>query len=228
MRGPIRRPRKDNVNQFIRARQVRVIFPDGENEVLPTPVGVRKAKELGLDLVMISPTADPPVCKVMDYGEFTYQEKKKQHEAKKKQHRIEVKEVKFRPNTDDHDYDFKKKHAMRFLNEGNKVKATVFFRGREIMHSDLGRKMLQTLAADLAELGEVEGYPRMEGRQMHVIFSPKKKKATPKSSDGAARETMREPSQTAAAGPSDGGASEVAQEREPAEAVEAHSEASGR
>jgi translation initiation factor IF-3 len=172
---PIRRARKQNVNEFIRAREVRVVFPDGVTEVLPTLVGVRKAKDLGLDLVLVSPSAIPPVCKVIDYGEFTYQEKKKKNEAKKKQHRIEVKEVKFRPNTDDHDYNFKKNHALRFLEEGNKVKATVFFRGREITHADLGRKLLVSLTADIAALGEPEGQPRLEGRAMHMIFGPKKK-----------------------------------------------------
>ena len=162
------------MNEFIRAREVRVVFPDGVTEVLPTLVGVRKAKELGLDLVLVSPSADPPVCKVIDYGEFTYQEKKKKNEAKKKQHRIEVKEVKFRPNTDQHDYNFKKNHALRFLEEGNKVKATVFFRGREITHSNLGYKLLTSLIAEIAEHGEPEGSPRMEGRSMHVIIGPKK------------------------------------------------------
>ena len=118
----------------------------------------------------------------MDYGEYTYQEKKKKNEAKKKQHRMEVKEVKFRPNTDDHDYNFKKNHALRFLKEGNKVKAVVFFRGREITHADLGRKMLASLAKDVEDFGEMEGRPRLEGRQMHVIIGPrktKKKEETP-------------------------------------------------
>ncbi len=144
--------------------------------MLETRDAIRKAKGFGLDLVLVSPSARPPVCKVMDYGEFTYQEKKKKNEAKKKQHRIEVKEVKFRPNTDQHDYDFKKNHAVRFLEEGNKVKATVFFRGREITHANLGEKLIYRLAADLAELGDVEGRPRLEGRMMHVIIGPKKKK----------------------------------------------------
>jgi translation initiation factor IF-3 len=112
----------------------------------------------------------------MDYGEYTYQEKKKKNEAKKKQHRMEVKEVKFRPNTDDHDYNFKKNHALRFLKDGNKVKAVVFFRGREITHSDLGQKILASLAKDVADFGEMEGRPRLEGRQMHVIIGPRKNK----------------------------------------------------
>ena len=144
--------------------------------MLDTRDAIRKARAIGLDLVLVSPTARPPVCKVMDYGEYTYQERKKKSEAKKKQHRIEVKEVKFRPNTDQHDYEFKKKHAVRFLEEGNKVKATVFFRGREITHANLGEKLIYRLAADLAELGDVEGRPRLEGRMMHVIIGPKKKK----------------------------------------------------
>ncbi len=142
---------------------------------MPTPVGIQRAKALGLDLVLVSPSAEPPVCKIIDYGEYTYQEKKKKNEAKKKQHRIEIKEVKFRPNTDQHDYDFKKNHALRFLKDGNKVKATVFFRGREITHANLGEKLIFRLAGDLAELGDVEGRPRLEGRMMHVIIAPKKK-----------------------------------------------------
>ena len=153
-----------------------MVFPDGKTEVLPTPVALRRAKELELDLVLVSPTADPPVAKIIDYGEYAYQQKKRQHEAKKKQHVIEVKEVKFRPNTDDHDYSFKKNHAVRFLQEGNKVKATVAFRGREITHSDLGRGLLEKLVGELAEWGAVEGRPRMEGRLMHVIITPKKAK----------------------------------------------------
>ncbi len=144
--------------------------------MLPTHVAIQKAKAIGLDLVLVSPTADPPVAKVMDHGEYTYLEKKKKNEAKKKQHRIEVKEVKFRPNTDRHDYNFKKNHALRFLKEGNKVKAVVFFRGREITHANLGEKILRALTKDVEELGEVEGRPRLEGRQMHVIIGPRKTK----------------------------------------------------
>ncbi|MBI3666034.1 MAG: translation initiation factor IF-3 [Acidobacteria bacterium] len=174
--APRQRGRRDNVNQFIRAREVRVVFPDGKVEVLPTPVAVRQAKELDLDLVLVSPTADPPVAKIIDYGEWAYQQKKRQHEAKKKQHVMDLKEVKFRPNTDEHDYAFKRNHALRFLQEGNKVKATVAFRGREITHADLGRGLLEKLVAELGEQGTVEGRPRMEGRLMHVIISPKKSK----------------------------------------------------
>src|SRR3954469_12929814 len=172
---PPRRPRiRENVNEAIRAREVRAVFPDGSVEIMPTPAAVRKAQDLGLDLILIAPTAEPPVAKAMDYGQWQYENKKKQHEAKRKQHVIQVKELKFRPNTDDHDYDFKKNHAIRFLKEGNRVKAVVQFRGREIAHTDLGRKLLLRFAEDLTPYGITDGPPRMEGRNAHVLFSPVK------------------------------------------------------
>jgi translation initiation factor IF-3 len=147
---------------------------------MPTPAAVRRAQDLGLDLIVIAPTAEPPVAKAMDYGQWQYENKKKQHEAKKKQHVIQVKELKFRPNTDDHDYDFKKNHAMRFLKEGNRVKAVVQFRGREIAHTELGKKLLLRFAEDLNGVGAIEGQPRLEGRNAHVIISPVKATAAPK------------------------------------------------
>jgi translation initiation factor IF-3 len=172
---PPRRPRiRENVNEAIRAREVRAVFPDGSVEILPTPVAIRKAKDLGFDLIVVSPTAEPPVAKAMDYGQWQYENKKKQHEAKKKQHVILVKELKFRPNTDDHDYDFKVKHAIRFLQEGNRVKAVVQFRGREIAHVDLGKKLLVRFAEDLKEHGTAESQPRLEGRNAHLLLSPVK------------------------------------------------------
>lgn len=172
---PPRRPRiRENVNEAIRSKEVRAVFPDGSVEVLPTLVAVRKAKDMGLDLIVVSPTAEPPVAKAMDYGQWQYENKKKQHEAKRKQHIILVKELKFRPNTDDHDYDFKLKHAVRFLQEGNRVKAVVQFRGREIAHVDLGKKLLLRFSEDLKEHGTMEGQPRLEGRNAHVLFSPLK------------------------------------------------------
>jgi translation initiation factor IF-3 len=179
---PPRRPRiRENVNEAIRAREVRAVFPDGSVEVMPTQAAIRRAQDLGLDLILIAPTAEPPVAKAMDYGQWQYENKKKQQEAKKKQHVIQVKELKFRPNTDDHDYEFKKNHAIRFLEEGNRVKAVVQFRGREIAHVDLGQKLLMRFAKDLAQYGAVEGYPRLEGRNAHVIISPvKKDKEKPK------------------------------------------------
>lgn len=176
---PPRRPRvRENVNEAIRVREVRAVFPDGSVEIMPTLTAVRKAQDMGLDLILIAPTAEPPVAKAMDYGQWQYENKKKQHEAKKKQHVIQVKELKFRPNTDDHDYDFKKNHAIRFLQEGNRVKAVVQFRGREIAHVDLGKNLLLRFAQDLQSYGSVEGSPRLEGRNAHVIISPTK--AAPK------------------------------------------------
>jgi translation initiation factor IF-3 len=179
--GPRRPKIRENVNEAIRVPEVRAVFPDGDVAVLPTGDAIRRAKELGLDLILVSPTAVPPVAKAMDYGQWQYEQKKKAHDTRKKQHVIQVKELKFRPNTDDHDYDFKKNHALRFLNEGNRVKAIVQFRGREIAHTDLGRKLLLRFAEDLAGVGTVEGQPRLEGRNAHIIISPVKQ-AQPKES----------------------------------------------
>lgn len=171
---PRKQQRRENVNESIRYREVRAVFPDGVTEVMPTQVALRKAQELGLDLVVVAPTATPPVAKAIDYGHYQYELKKKQHEAKKKQHVVQVKELKFRPNTDDHDYEFKKNHAIRFLKDGNRVKAVVQFRGREIAHADLGKKLLMRFAEDLTEFGNVEGVPRLEGRNAHILISPTK------------------------------------------------------
>src|SRR5664279_605232 len=165
---PRRQNRRENVNESIRAREVRAVFPDGTTEVMPTSAALRRAQELGLDLVLVAPTAVPPVAKAVDFGHYQYEQKKKQ------QHVVQVKELKFRPNTDDHDYDFKKNHAIRFLQEGNRVKAVVQFRGREIAHADLGKKLLMRFGADLTAYGTVEGMPRMEGRNAHVLISPVK------------------------------------------------------
>src|SRR5215475_3111375 len=171
---PRRQNRRENVNESIRVREVRAVFPDGTAEVMPTQVALRKAQEMGLDLVLVAPTAVPPVAKAVDFGHYQYEQKKKQHEAKKKQHVVQVKELKFRPNTDDHDYEFKKNHAIRFLQEGNRVKAVVQFRGREIAHAELGKKLLTRFAEDLAVYGSVEGVPRLEGRNAHILISPSK------------------------------------------------------
>ena len=169
-----RQNRRDNLNEGIRAREVRAVFPDGTTEVMPTSAALRKAQELGLDLVLVAPTAVPPVAKAVDFGHYQYEQKKKQHDAKKKQHVVQVKELKFRPNTDDHDYEFKRNHAIRFLQESNRVKTVVQFRGREIAHADLGKKLLMRFAADLAGHGSVEGVPRLEGRNAHILISPTK------------------------------------------------------
>ena len=193
------RPRiRENVNEAIRAREVRAVFPDGVVAVMPTMEAVRKAQELGLDLILVSPTAEPPVAKAMDYGQWQYENKKKQHDARKKQHVIQVKELKFRPNTDDHDYDFKLNHAVRFLKEGNRVKAVVQFRGREIAHVDLGQKLLQRFAKDLAGIGQIDGSMRLEGKHYHVIFSPVKV-AVPTKEPAAKEKSATKPPDTGTA-----------------------------
>ncbi len=133
---------------------------------------MRLAEEFGLDLVEISPNANPPVCKVMDYGKFKYEQQKRESEARKKQKTIEVKEVKFRPNTDTHDYNVKLRNVIRFLENGDKVKVTMRFRGREMAHQNLGLEMLKRVAADVEELGKVENMPKMEGRQMIMVIGP--------------------------------------------------------
>jgi len=133
---------------------------------------MRLAEEFGLDLVEISPNANPPVCKVMDYGKFKYEQQKRESEARKKQKAIEVKEVKFRPNTDTHDYNVKLRNVIRFLENGDKVKVTMRFRGREMAHQNQGLEMLKRVAADVEELGKVENMPKMEGRQMIMVIGP--------------------------------------------------------
>lgn len=142
--------------------------------ILPPYEALKIAKERDLDLVEISPTAQPPVCRIMNYGKYLYQLNKKAHEAKKHQKVIQVKEIKFRPMTDEHDYLFKKNNIIRFLQEGDKAKASVMFRGREMAHKEIGRQLIGRLIEDLAEVGVVEGFPKMEGSNMFVIFSPKK------------------------------------------------------
>ena len=160
-----------------------------ENEqlgIMPPQQALRIAEERGLDLVEVAPTANPPVCRIMDYGKYLYQLNKKLHEAKKHQKNIVVKEVKFRPNTDEHDYEFKKNHIIRFLKQGDKVKATVFFRGREIVHQSIGRALLDRLVEELAEIGAVEARPKMEGPNLIAIFAPKAGGAPSPKPSGAA------------------------------------------
>lgn len=142
---------------------------------MPPFEALKVAKEKGFDLVEISPTAQPPVCRIMDYGKFLYQEEKKDREAKKKQTRIVVKEVKFRINVDDHDYETKKNHVVRFLEDGDKVKATIFFRGREMTRQGLGREILERLIKDLGDKAIVEFRARQEGNTLHLILAPPKK-----------------------------------------------------
>jgi len=165
------------LNREIGALDVRVIGKDGEAlGVMRTIEALRLAEEADVDLVEIAPTAQPPVVRLMDYGKFKYQEQKKAHEAKLKQKVIQVKEVKIRPGTDDGDYNVKLKNLRRFLEEGDKAKVTLRFRGREMAHQELGMQMLERLRLDLDEMSLVEQMPKLEGRQMVMILAPKKKK----------------------------------------------------
>ena len=154
-----------------------MIGDEGEQlGVMDVRDAVRAAREKGLDLVEVAPNADPPVCRIIDFGKYQYETKKKANEAKKKQVTITVKEVKFRPGTDDHDYDYRMKHAREWLQGGDKVKATIWFRGREMTHRELGARILERLEKDLVDVGEVEARPRMEGNQMFIILGPKRHK----------------------------------------------------
>lgn len=141
---------------------------------MDTRDAIQEARKRGIDLVEIAPNAQPPVCKIIDYGKFLYEQKKKAHEAKKKQVTVQVKEIKFRPGTDDHDYNYRMERAQEWLEDGDKVRAAIAFRGREMSHRELGAKILARLTKDLAEFGDVEVAPKMEGYQMFTIFSPKK------------------------------------------------------
>ncbi|MFY3746245.1 translation initiation factor IF-3 [Anaeromyxobacter sp. Red801] len=168
--------RDARTNRRIKAREVRVIGAEGEQlGVLPIDQALARAQELGMDLVEVSPMAKPPVCKIMDYGRFKYLEKKKQNEAKKKQVVVQLKEVKLRPRTEEHDYDTKIKKVREFLGEANKARITVMFRGREMSHRELGQKVLQRVIEDLRDVAVIESAPRMEGRQMFMILAPNPK-----------------------------------------------------
>jgi translation initiation factor IF-3 len=165
-------------NDRIRAREIRVIGDEGEQiGVMPPFEALKLARSKNLDLVEISPTAQPPVCRIMDYGKYLYQQEKKEREAKKHQKTITVKEVKFRINVDDHDYETKKNHVLRFLDGGDKVKATIFFRGREMTRTGLGRTILERLIKDVEPQSIVEFRPRQEGNTLHAILAPKKSAA---------------------------------------------------
>lgn len=167
-------------NERIRIPAVRVVTEEGEAlGVMDTRDAIQKARDMGLDLVEIAPNAQPPVCKIIDYGKFLYEQKKKTHEAKKKQVKVEVKEVKFRPGTDDHDYGYRVERAKGWLLDGDKVRAAIAFRGREMSHRELGSKILARMREELAEVADVEVYPKMEGYQMFMILVPKKNMPKP-------------------------------------------------
>ena len=172
--APPSRDTGPRVNDKIRAPEVRLIGAEGENLGVVTPArAMQYAEEAGLDLVEISPNATPPVCKIMDFGKFKYETQKREAEARKKQKTIEVKEIKFRPGTDTHDYDVKMRSVKKFLEEGDKVKVTLRFRGREMAHQEIGMELLKRVAADVTEIGKVENMPKLEGRQMVMMIGPR-------------------------------------------------------
>jgi len=180
---------ENKINTEIRAPQLRIVGPEGEQlGVLARDEALAKASGLGLDLVEVAPNADPPVCKLMDYGKFRYQQQKRAHEAKKKQTVIQIKELKVRPKIDDHDYDFKLKHARRFLEDGDKAKISVVFRGREIVHKDLGKKLLDRFVEATQDIADIESEAKLEGRNLTMVLVAKphkEKKPSTLSSKGA-------------------------------------------
>ena len=168
------RSSKININRNIRAKEVRVIDPDGNQlGVIPTYKAIAVANDFGLDLVEVSPTANPPVCKIMDYGRYKYEQTKKKQEAKKKQATFQLKEIKLRPKTDEHDLKTKINHIKKFIERKDKVKVTVIFRGREITLSQLGRNLLERVSQETEEIASVEQHPKFEGRTMIMVLSPK-------------------------------------------------------
>lgn len=174
--GRVETKNPHNINEHIRAREVRLVGDNVEAGVYPLSQALKIADELELDLVEISPTAEPPVCKILDYQKFLYQQKKRQKEAKAKATKVVVKEIRFGPQTDDHDYNFKLKHAENFLKEGAKVKAYVVFRGRSIVFKEQGEILLLRFATDLEEVAKVELMPKLDGKKMNMILAPKVKK----------------------------------------------------
>lgn len=163
-------------NRQIRSREVRVIGAEGQQVgILPTEEALALAAEQGLDLVEVAPNAEPPVCRVMDYGKYKYEQQKKQQEARKKQTVVQIKEIKVRPKTDDHDFETKVKHIRRFLDEGDRCKVTVFFRGREIVHKDRGEMILTRVVQAVEDIAKVEQEPRAEGRTLFLLLAPKVK-----------------------------------------------------
>ena len=200
------------INDQIRVREVRIVGDEGSS-VVPTRDALNMAREQGVDLVEISPNANPPVCRLIDYSKFLYQQKKRQKEMKAKQVKVEVKEIRFGPQTDEHDYQFKLKHAREFLEEGNKVRAYVFFRGRSILFKEQGEVLLLRFANDLEEVGKVESMPSLEGKKMFLYLAPKKAGAQKKSqqardreaAEQEAKEAAKQQKEAAAEAPANGG-----------------------
>lgn len=185
------------VNEQIRVREVRIVGESGSS-VMPTRQALDMARQQGVDLVEISPNANPPVCRLVDYSKFLYQQKKRAKEMKAKQVKIEVKEIRFGPQTDEHDYQFKLKHAKEFLEEGNKVRAYVFFRGRSILFKEQGEVLLLRFANDLEEWGKVESMPSLEGKKMFLYLAPKKAGVVKKSQQARDREAEAQEAKEAA------------------------------
>jgi translation initiation factor IF-3 len=172
--APPQRETGPRINDRIRNPEIRLIGADGENVGVVTPArAMQMAEEAGLDLVEISPNAEPPVCKIMDFGKYKYETQKRENEARKKQKIIEIKEIKFRPGTDTHDYDVKMRSVFKFLEEGDKVKITLRFRGREMAHQELGLELLKRVEGDVTDVGKIESFPKLEGRQMVMMIGPK-------------------------------------------------------
>ena len=175
-RKPFKKEELFKINEKIRAEEVRLVGDKVEAGVFKTREAIKMAEELGLDLIEISPKASPPVCKILDYKKFLYEKKKRDKEIKSKSQKTVIKEIRFGPNTDDHDFEFKLKHAVKFLEDGAKVKAFVFFRGRQIVFRDRGEILLLKLAQRLAEYGDIEKLPKLEGKRMIMFIAPKKNK----------------------------------------------------
>lgn len=177
------------INERIRAKEIRVIDDEGTQlGVMPPWEALKVARERGLDLVEVAPAANPPVCRIINYGKYLYQLSKRQHDARKNQHSIELKEVKFRPRTGQHDFDVKKNHIIKFLQEGSKVKATIAFRGREMAHRNIGWEMMQRLVEGLTEYGQVETRPKQEGPNLTAIIAPKKTGSKPLPAPGGSQQ----------------------------------------
>jgi translation initiation factor IF-3 len=205
------------LNDRIRSPEIRLVGADGEQiGVVPTQEALRRARELDLDLVEVAPQAQPPVCRIMDYGKFKYERDIRQKEARKKQARTELKEIKFRPKIDAHDYATKKGHVDRFLRGGHKVKVTIMFRGREMTHTELGRKILDRLVNDLGGMATVESMPKQEGRNMIMVIAPNRRFL-----DQQAREKAREAEPATAGGPEAAQEPEAVQEPETVQEPEA-------
>lgn len=196
--APIALDKAQRINREITAPEVRLVAEDGEQlGIVSVTDALRAAEERDVDLVEIAPLANPPVCKLMDYGKFRYREQKKAHEAKLKQKQIQIKEIKFRPRTDEGDYKIKLNKLVEFLEEGDKAKVTLRFRGREMAHQEFGKRVLERVKADLEEIGVVEQFPKMEGRQMVMVIAPKKKVVAGKAKKTPAAKSESSPSKPA-------------------------------